>query len=467
MKLDQHTAVGLSRLLEQREISSVELLEHFITRIAEVNPTVNAIVTFEPEGARRCADAIDAKRLRGEPVGLLAGLPIAIKDVEAVRGMRTTYGSPLYSDFVPDYDSACVERLRAADAVIIGKTNTPEFALGSHTFNTVFGATRNPWNTELSAGGSSGGAAAAVASGMVPFADGSDFGGSLRNPASFNNLIGLRTSPGRIARYPVHDAFAGFSVLGPIARSAADAALLLTAMEGADPRDPWSVDSKKHDPNASLERNFDGVRIAFSATLGGLPVDEEVANATRTALSRLEALGCVIEEAEPDLSDADLAFETLRALSMASQFGGLIKTKRQQFKPSAIWNIEAGLALSAKTIADAIAARTRLYHGMREFLNTYTFLVAPVSQVLPFPVEFEYPTMIAGRAMENYLNWMRSCSRISMTGHPAISMPGGFSAQGLPVGLQVVGRWRDEWSLLQLAHAMESVGEVALRRPPI
>jgi len=461
------SAVDLLALLDRREISSVELLHAFSERIDAVNPVLNAIVTLDLEGARRSAAAIDSKRVRGEPLGALAGLPIAIKDLEAVCGMRTTQGSPLYRDWVPDYDSAMVERLRRADVVILGKTNVPEFGLGSHTFNSVFGATRNPWNTQLSAGGSSGGAAAAVASGMLPFADGSDFGGSLRNPASFNNLLGLRTSPGRIARFPAHDGFAGHSVLGPIARTAGDAALLLAAMQGADARDPLSIAMPAKPRHGRLARDFRGVRIAYSETLGGLPFEKEVIEATRLALPRLEAIGCVIEEAEPDLVDADGTFETLRALGLASQYGPMLKSQRHQFKDSAVWNIESGLSLSVAAIAQAIANRTRLYQSMRRFLQTYEFLVAPVAQVLPFPIEWTYPQEIGDAPMEHYLAWMRSCTRISITAHPAMSIPGGFSSRGLPVGLQVVGRWHDEWSLLQLAHAMESAGDVALRRPPI
>jgi amidase len=462
-----HTATEQCLALSRREISSAELLEQYFDRIAAINPSINAIVTLDHDGARKSAIDIDTRRARGETIGLLAGLPIAVKDLEAVRGMRTTHGSPILRDWIPDFDAALVERLRAADAVIIGKTNTPEFGLGSHTFNTIFGATRNPWNTRLSAGGSSGGAAAAVASGMLPFADGSDFGGSLRNPASFNNLVGLRPCAGRVARYPAHDGFAGFSVLGPIARTAADTALLLDAIEGFDPRDPLSIESSSRAPNASLERDFTGTRIAFSPTLGGLPVEKGVADATRKALSRLLALGCIIEEAEPSFANADATFEILRSLGMASQFKGQFKTQRGLFKDAAIWNIETGLSLTSEAITNALANRTKLYHAMREFLKDYTFLVAPVSQVLPFPVEIEYPDEIAGLPMANYLEWMRSCSRITMTAHPAMSIPGSFTPEGLPVGLQVVGRWHDEWSLLQLAHAMESVGDVAARRPPL
>jgi amidase len=360
-----------------------------------------------------------------------------------------------------------VERLVAAGANIIGKTNVPEFALGSHTFNPLFGTTRNPWNPALSAGGSSGGAAAAVASGMLALADGSDYGGSLRNPGSFNNLIGLRTSAGRVARYPVHDSYPGFTVNGPLARSAVDAALMLSVMAGPDRRDPWSIPIDGATFLAPLERDFRGVRIAYSATLGGLPVEAEVAAATRRAVARLEQLGAIVEDAEPDLSGADQAFETLRALAMASQYGHLLKTRRHDLKDTAIWNIEAGMNLSIDAITRASTSRSRLFQTMRRFLERYEFLVAPVSQVSPFAVETSYPEQIEGQQLQHYLEWMRSCSRITITGHPAMSVPGDFTSSGMPVGLQVVGRMQDEWSLLQLAHALEQVGDVATRRPPL
>jgi amidase len=467
MTISSHPfASELVSMLKKRELSALELLEATTARIERVNPRINAIVSLELEAARKRAVQIDEARVHGGELGPLAGLPLAIKDTEPTKGIRTTFGSPVYRDLIPDQNSAMVERLVAAGAIIIGKTNVPEFALGSHTFNPIFGATRNPWNIALSAGGSSGGAAAGVASGMLPFADGTDFGGSLRNPGSFNNLLGLRTSAGRVARYPSHDAYAGVSVGGPLARSAADAALLLSVMAGPDRRDPLSIPVDGASFLAPLERDFKGVRIAYSATLGGLPVEAEVAAATRRGLARLEQLGAVVEQAEPDLAGADHAFETLRALGMASQYGTLLKSRRHDLKDTAVWNIEAGLRLSIDDISRASASRTRLYHSMRRFLEQYDYLVAPVSQVSPFALELAYPQAIEGQPMENYLAWMRSCSRITITGHPAMSVPGDFTSTGMPVGLQVIARMQDEWSLLQLAHALEQVGDVARRRPP-
>jgi amidase len=463
--LYQLAATELVSRLRRRDVSAVELFDAYAARIEACNPTLNALVSLSLDEARDRAQKVDHRRARGDTLGPLAGLPIAIKDTELTAGIRTTFGSPVYREFIPEADSAMVQRLKHSGVNVIGKSNVPEFGLGSHTFNPVFGATRNPFNQALSAGGSSGGAAAAVTSCMVPFADGSDFGGSLRNPGSFNNLIGLRTTFGRVARYPAHDAFAGFTVNGPIARSAGDAALLLSAMAGPDLRDPYSIES---DPKAylkALDCDFKGVRIAFSATLGGLPFAPQVTEATRRALKRLESLGCTIEEDEPDLAGADAAFETLRAVAMVGQYGALLRSRRHDLKDTAVWNIEAGLALDASQIAAAQSTRTRIFHGMRCFLEKYRFLVCPVSQVLPFTIETSYPTDIDGVAMSHYLEWMRSCSRITMTAHPAISLPGEFTAAGLPVGLQVVGRYRDEWSLLQLAHALESVGEIAQRRP--
>ena len=464
---DQPSATLLLDLLARRQLSAVELLDATAARIERHNPLLNAIITLDLDAARKTAAEVDQARVHGKPLGMLAGLPLAIKDTEPTKGMRTTSGSPIYRDLIPDQSSAMVQRLAAAGANIIGKTNVPEFALGSHTFNTLFGATRNPWNPALSAGGSSGGAAAAVASGMLSVADGSDFGGSLRNPGSFNNLLGLRTSAGRVARYPAHDSYGGFSVNGPLARSARDAALMLSVMAGPDRRDPLSIAIDGDTFLAPLERDFKGVRIAYSATLGGLPVEAEVRAATRRSVSRLEQLGAIVEEAEPDLSGADQAFETLRALSMASQYGSLLKSRRHDLKDTAVWNIEAGMNLSIDAIGRATASRSRLFQSMRRFLERYDYLVAPVSQVSPFAVETSYPAIIDGQPLQNYLEWMRSCTRISITGHPAMSVPGDFTSAGMPVGLQVVGRMQDEWSLLQLAHALEQVGDVATRSPPV
>ncbi len=458
----------LAALLQSKQVSAVEMLDAHLERIERYNPRLNAIVTLDAERARREARAIDARRARGETLGPFAGLPIAVKDMEPTAGMRTTLGSTIYRDWIPDADSLLVARLRAHGMIVAGKTNTPEFAMGAQTFNRVFGATRNPWNPERTCGGSSGGAAVATAMYMMPFADGSDLGGSLRNPGNFNHVFGLRPSPGRVPAFPSKNHWIGMSVLGPIARTAADAAFLLAAMAGEDRRAPLAIAEDPARFLRPLDRDFRGVRVAYSRTLGGLPVDRDVAAAVDAGVKHLEALGCIVEEAEPDFAaDADRAFDVLRALSLAERYGELLQTHRGELKDTAVWNIERGFALTAADVIDGDKARTRAYDAMRAFLDRYEFLVAPVNQVAPFPVDQPYVTEINGQAMSNYVEWMRSCTRITSTSHPAASVPCGFTPEGLPVGLQIVGRYRAEWSVLQLAHAFEQVNPASRRQPPL
>jgi amidase len=455
----------IAALLQTRAVGAVEVLDAFLARIDAVNPALNALLTLDPERARAEAAAIDAARGRATAPGPWAGLPIAIKDMEATRGMRTTLGSPIFRDSVPDHDALFVERLRGHGLVILGKTNTPEFAMGSQTFNPVFGATRNPWDPGKTCGGSSGGAAVGVATGMLPFADGSDIGGSLRNPGNFNHVLGLRPCPGRVPDAPSVEGWHGLSVLGPIARTASDAAFLLAAMAGPDARDPLSI---AEDPAAflrPLDRDFRGVRVALSRTLGGLPVDPEVARVLEEGAALLRQQGCIVEDAEPDLTGADLAFDTQRALFFAARYAPLLTAHRHEMKDTAVWNIEQAWALTPQRIIDANLARTRVFHAMRTFLERYEFLLAPVNQVPPFPVDQPYVTAINGVPMGSYIEWMRSCTRISITSHPAASVPCGFTSGGLPVGVQVVGRYRDEFGVLQMAHAIERVNPNAGRRP--
>ncbi|HET6551051.1 MAG TPA: amidase [Solirubrobacter sp.] len=452
------TATELAAALRAREVSAREVMESHLARIAEVNPRVNAIVTLlEPELALKAADEAD----RRPPRGVLHGLPIAVKDLEETAGMRTTFGSPLFADNVPQHDSLLVERLRNAGAIVIGKTNTPEFGAGSQTFNAVFGATRNPYDLTKTPGGSSGGAAAAVAAGMIPFADGSDLGASVRNPAAFCNLVGLRPSPGRIPEAGPGDPWNPFPVFGPIARTPRDAALLLEALAGPDARDPLSI----QEPFAAGDLDSDprGLKVAWSRDLGGLPVDPRVTAVLETARATLEELGCVVDDAEPDFSDADECFEVMRGVTFAGAFAGIV----DQVKPALAENTRFGLELTAPRIARALALRGELFTRMREFLTRYDFLAAPVTQVPPFSVEDEYPREIDGTPMGTYIEWFRSCSRITVTSHPAIAVPAGFTDDGLPVGLQLVGRHRDERSLLGLAHAITEATGLAQRTPPL
>jgi amidase len=454
----------LARLLRARKISAEEVMRAFIAQVERVNPGVNAIVTFLPEQALKEAKALDRKKSEKPP---LAGLPIAYKDLVATKGIRTTLGSVVYKDNVPNEDALLVERLKAAGAITLGKTNTPEFGAGSNTFNKVFGATRNPYDPSKTAGGSSGGAAAAVACGMLPFADGSDLAASLRNPGNYCNVVGFRPTPGRVPSYPAANAWDTQPVIGPIARTVADAAFLLSAMAGPDRRAPVSISEPGSIFDRPLKRAFKKVRVAWTRDFGGLPVEPEVTAVLEAQRKVFSSLGCIVEQACPDFSGATEAFETLRAVSFAMRFAPLLKTHRSELKDTVIWNIEQGLALDGAKIARAETLRTALYQRMRAFLERYEFLLAPVSQLPPFPVKTEYPTEIAGVKLDNYLDWMKSCYYITITSHPAISVPAGFTTDGLPVGLQIVGRYRDDFGVLQLAHAFEAETHIWKRRPPL
>jgi amidase len=459
-ELWQRSAVELQGMLARREVSAVDVQSSFLERIEQVNPAVNAIVTLVPERALADAAELDRERtLRGP----LHGLPIAIKDLVDTAGIRTTYGSPLYRDHMPTADAALVRRLRAAGAILIGKTNTPEFGAGSQTFNPVFGATRNPYDLERTAGGSSGGAAAAVAMGMLPFADGSDLGGSLRNPASFCNVVGLRPTPGRVPEPERADLWDPLSVSGPIARTCADAALLLEAMAGGD-HEPLALGSWSA---GELAADLRGRRIAWSRDVGGLPVDPEVTTALERARPVLEELGCEVVAAEPDLAGADETFQVLRALGYVRSHADDVRLRRDEIKETIVWNVEQGLALDPTQIARAQSLRSELYRRTADFLRDYDALALPASLVPPFPVEQEWVDEIAGVRQETYVDWMRACTRISVTAHPAISIPFAFTVDGLPIGLQLVGRYGDEHNLLALGAAIEAAAGASRRRPQL
>ncbi len=460
------SAVELARRIRTREVSALEVLHAHVTQIERTNPAVNAIVTQTFEQAGVDARAIDARLARGEDPGPLAGLPVAHKDLTPTKGVRTTFGSPLFADFVPDADGLVVERLKAAGAITVGKTNTPEFGAGSQTFNRVFGATRNPWDTSRTCGGSSGGAAVALACGMVPIADGTDLGGSLRNPASFCNVVGLRPSPGRVPNWPTVNASFPLAVGGPMARSVADAALMLSAIAGPDVRSPIALHQPGSVFGASLDRDFRGARIAWSPDLGGLPMEPGIVETLLAALPALRDIGCTVEESTPDLRDTDEIFETLRAWHFELSYGELLRDKRASVKQTVAWNVEEGEKLSGADVGRAERKRTELFHRMREFFTKYDFLVCPVTQVMPFDVNVEYPMEVGGRKMGSYLEWMRSCYRISATGLPSLSVPAGFSPGGLPVGLQIVGPHLDDLGVLQLGHAFERATGFTARRAP-
>ncbi|HET6959415.1 MAG TPA: amidase [Vicinamibacterales bacterium] len=456
-------AVELARRIRAKEISARDAVGAHLTQIERVNPGLNAIVTLVADRAMECARIADEAQARGERLGPLHGLPIAHKDLQLTNGIRTTFGSPVYKDFVPAEDALAVERLRHAGAITVGKTNTPEFGAGSQTFNPVFGATLNPHDRTRTCGGSSGGAAVALATHMLPIADGSDMGGSLRNPASFCGIVGMRPSPGRVPSWPVAAAWSTLSVDGPMARSVADVALMLSAMAGPDARSPISIDEPGSLFAQSLERDLKGTRVAWWKSLGGVPVDRLVRERVDSQRGIFESLGCLVEEAEPDFTDFDAVFKTVRALAFLTGVLPRIARHRDQVKDTILWEIDRGERLTAAEIAWAETKRTELYHRMRRFMERYEFFVLPTVQVLPFSVDQPYPAEIDGVPMETYIDWMKSCYYISIVGNPAISVPCGFTPEGLPVGLQIVGRHRDDWGLLQMAHAFERAREVRLK----
>lgn len=461
-------ATELAAMLRAREISARELLDAHLDRIDRFNPAVNAVVTLDVEGARAAADAADAALAAGEPVGPLHGLPVAHKDTHATGGMRTTWGSPLHADTVPLRDELVVARLKAAGAVRVGKTNVPEFAAGSHTFNPVFGATHNPYRHGLSAGGSSGGAAAALAAGFVPVAEGSDMGGSLRNPAGFCNVVGLRPTPGRVPSWPAAIGWSQLSVQGPMGRTVADTALQLSVLAGPDRRVPIALDGDPAAFAAVLPERLDGLRVAWAPDLGGrVTVDPTIVSVLAASVPVFEELGATVEDDCPDLSGADEVFGTLRAWLFEATFGEIVRTQPDKVKESIRWNAGLGAKLSGPDLARAEMAHTKLYERMVAFFERYDVLLAPTTQVLPFPVEMEYPTEIAGVHQENYLEWMRSCTIISATGCPALSVPGGFTEAELPVGLQVIGAPRADRRVLEAGHAFERATGFWRRRPTL
>jgi amidase len=450
-------ATEMRHLLQRKQLSSEELVTVHLKQIEHLNPKVNAVVTLVAEQALENARLADKAFIKGEPSGLLHGLPVLHKDLQETKGIRTTYGSPIYKNFIPDVDALVVERLKNAGALTLGKTNTPEFGAGSQTFNQVFGETHNPYNLSKTCGGSSGGAAVALACGMTPLADGSDMGGSLRNPASFCNVVGLRPSPGRVPSWPSNLGWSPVAVDGPMARTVSDVALMLAVLAGPDARSPISI-SESGVQFLNLGRDFKtfhkNTRIAW-VTLG-LPFEASVRATVDAQRKVFEDLGCIVEDAEPDFSEADSIFKTLRAWSYAVGHEEHLKHHRDQLKDTVIWNTEEGLKLSALDIGRAEAKRTELYHKTRIFMEHYDFMVLPTVQVLPFDIKQRYVTEINSVKMDTYIDWMKSCYFISTIGNPALTVPCGF-ANGLPVGLQIVGRHQDDLGTLQLGYAYEQL----------
>ena len=457
-------ATELAALLRTGELSARELLEASLERRDEVDPVLNALVVRDDERARQRAAELDDELARtGLPVGVLHGLPTAHKDLLDAEGLVTSFGSTLFADNVARTDSVVAARVRAAGAVRVGKTNTAELGAGSQTHNPLFGVTRNPYDPSRTPGGSSGGAAAALATGMVAVADGTDAGGSLRNPASFCNVVGLRPTPGRVPNVPTRDAWFDLSVVGPMGRRAADVHLLLAAVSGPDARDPYAT-WPPLDATAGLERDLSGVRAAWGGDLG-LPYEPAVLAAYDRARAGVEQLGLVVTEAAPPVRGADEAFRVLRGWHMATTIGDAVERAGDAVGPMVRGNVAYGRTVTADQLAAAQHRRTALLRGAARFFADHDYLLLPVSQVLPFDADEPWVREIDGEPMPDYLAWMRSAYLVSVLRVPAASVPAGFTPEGLPVGLQVVGRPGDDVGVLQVAHALEQVFR-AHERPP-
>jgi amidase len=454
-ELVQATACDIVGRLNAGEVTPLDLLDALEKRIAEVDGKVNALPTLCFDRART-----HARELMKEPAGqrgLLAGLPVPIKDLTAVEGVLTTQGSPIYRDSIPARSDLLVEHLEHNGAIIYAKSNTPEFGAGANTFNEVFGPTRNPWDLSRSAAGSSGGAAAALATGTAWLAHGSDMGGSLRNPASFCGVVGMRPSIGRVAHTPVAKIDRNLGVQGPMARTVEDLALLLDAMSGEHPADPLSLPAPLTSFLSAARSGTKPKRIAYSPDLGITPVDPEVAAITRKAALRFAEAGAVVEEAHPDLSEAHDCFHVLRAFDFAISKAALLLTHRDWLKPEVIWNIEEGLKLTVDDLVRAEAQRVAMTARTLEFFSTYDLLLAPATIVAPFPVENRYVAECAGQKFDNYVQWLGIVYAITLACCPALSLPCGFTASGLPVGLQIVAAPRGEAQLLAGARLLEDI----------
>jgi amidase len=461
------SAIEMARLIRAKKLSAREALAAHLKQIERVNPKVNAIVTLVPELAADAAAKADEMHAHGERLGPLHGLPVAHKDLFETRGIRTTFGSPLFKDYVPAEDDIVVERMRRAGTITIGKTNTPEFGAGSQTFNKVFGATRDPYDVTKTCGGSTGGGAVSLACGFAPVVSGSDTGGSLRNPAAFCNVVGFRPSTGRVPNPKAAFAWSTLSTSGCLGRSVADLAYALSTIAGPDLRAPLSIDEPGEIFARPLDRGFKGARVAWFKDLGGVPFDPRVRAVVDSHRKTFESLGCIVEQAEPDFTPAEISFRILRAWASAQAHGAQLREHPDAFKDTLKGEIEEGLHLSGADVARAEVARAQLWRSFQAFLEKYEYFVLPTTQLPPFNVNTEYPTEIAGVKFTSYIDWMKSCWYISATGNPAASVPGGFTQEGLPVGVQIVGRHKQDFGVLQIAHAFEQATAFSKKRPGI
>ena len=458
------TATELSKRLHSGEISPVDVIDAAAARIQEVNPSVNALPILCLEQAQDKAHAMTDQTSRAEDKGALWGLPLAVKDYNDLAGVTTTYGSPLFAQNIASHSDATVKRLQASGAIAVGKSNVPEWA-GAHTFNPVFGHTLNPWNRDMSAGGSSGGSGAALAAGMVALATGNDLGGSLRVPASFNGVVGLRPSPGRVPRGARLPAFDTLWVEGPMGRCVADVALMLDGGAGFDPGDPLSFPHHGESFVDALSRSELPMRVAFSPDLGVVPMEDEIASLCGEAAERFRDIGAEVSHLSPDFSGAIESFQTLRGVLIAQMMGSILAKHRDQIAPEIIWNIEKGLAVTNSELLAAERVRSGLYREMEKFFGEYDLLLCPAVSVPPFPKSQRYVETINGQPTQTYIDWIAITFAITMTSCPALSLPIGFTRTGLPVGLQVVGPPRGEAALLRACHHMEAVFDLAATLP--
>ena len=461
-------ATELARLYRARRVSPLDVMTAVLARIDAVNPRLNAYVTVARESALAAARRATAALGRARALPPLHGVPVSIKDLTSTKGIRTTKGSKIFEHHVPDTDALIVERLKAAGAIVVGKTNTPEFGAGANTFNAVFGATRNPWNPALTCGGSSGGAAVALATGMGPLAQGSDLGGSLRTPAAFCGVVGFRTTPGLVPVYPRDLAWDTMSVNGPMARTVGDIALMLSVIAGPDDRAPISYDvDTRAFAKAVRAPSIKGWRAAWTPDLAGLiPVDDEVAQVALDATRVFRALGAKVEHACPDFSEVNEIVLATRGVSFVAQYAQHLPEWRAHMQAGLVWNIEQGLRLTPEEIGRGEALRTTLWHRVRNFMESRDLLLLPTVAVPPFPVEQPYPTEINGKPLDHYTHWFFLTYGITLIGLPVISVPCGFTRSGLPVGLQIVGRRRQEAAVLRAAAAFEAARPWAGHRPP-
>ncbi len=461
-------ATEMIAAIKKKTLSPREIVEALLARVEKINPKVNAYCTVVPEMALEAAKKAEAEIRQGGKLGPLHGIPVSIKDLTLTAGIRTTFGSKIFEHHVPTEDALIVQRLKAAGAIVIGKTNTPEFGAGANTYNAVFGATRNPWKLSHTCGGSSGGAAVALACGLGPLATGSDLGGSLRIPASFCGVVGFRTSAGRVPIYPSFMGWDTLAVEGPMARTVGDTALMLSVIAGADDRSPISLPGDGREFLAAVEHpNIRGFKVAWSADLKVSPVDREIEAVAGAAAKRFTELGCTVEQAEPDFSRVREIIHVTRALRMVTLHAEKLEKWRDHMNPNLVWNIEKGFPLTAQQVGMAEKERTALYHRVRQFFERYDLLLTPTVAVPPFPVEMPYPQEINGKPINNYQEWLYLTYAITVTGLPAISVPCGWTAEGLPVGLQIVGRRLGEATVLRAAAAFEAIAPWQDKRPPV